>query len=366
MSKSADPVNSHESYAPIDTAYYNEIICMVLSHLVQQNEGIEMSPELTRSYSTFATQWGYDWATVEEYVSRLQEWIVCGPECFVIALCLMKRLESLSVVPPITQRTVHRAYFTSLVLAVKFVEDETLCNADFAKVGCVTVNELNRMERRACVALKFNCTVTLEDYEQMKADLEQLSAMIRRKSKSSKISRETALTFTALCSDLAPGGLINKKSKFRFSFARSSKEKEQQAKEKEKEQTREKEPQPPPPPPPDVVAPPPEPKEPKEPKESRESKPSLFRRSTKSFIRGTSRFSLHRSSASSVDINNNFDADAPIVCNAPTSSARRSGHSEKSGSSAAVSNATSKHQSTTAVVFFPPGLALGWSYASCL
>jgi len=315
MSKTAD-TNCHESYSAIDVAHYNEIICVILSHLCQQNEDIELPAELIRSYSSFATQWGYDWATVEEYVSRLQEWIVCSPECFIVAMCLMNRLEGLGVVPPISQRTVHRTFLTSLVLAVKFCEDETLCNADFAKVGCVTVHELNKMERHACVAMKFNCTVRAEEYETMKDDLEHLAILIKRRSKtSSKVARDSPLTFSSLLAELDP--VVQKKKSFRFSLRKIRETKESKE-----------------------AAPMPE--------EAPEPKPSFIRRSTKSFIRKASTFNLRPALHHRPTKTPSVEPEKPIIFspgkNGPSGLHSTSGRSNK--------NAKDKKVQSQPVVFF--------------
>jgi len=321
MSKSSDNTNCHENYVAIDVAHHNENICVILSHLCLQNDEVELAPELVRSYSSFATQWGYDWATVEEYVSRLQEWIVCSPECFVVAMCIMNRLENLGVVPPVSQRTVHRTFLTSLVLAVKFCEDETLCNADFAKVGCVTVHELNKMERHACVAMKFNCTVTHQEFESMKSDLESLALLIKRRSKNNnKSSRDQPLTFGGLLSELDPA--VSKKKNFRFSLRKIRENKES------------KEPTP-------------------APEEAPEPKPSFLRRSTKSFIRKASVFNLrpamhHRPTKSPA-----AEPEAPIIFspgkNGPSGAHNQSGRSK--GGSITVKEKDKRPQSQP-VVFF--------------
>lgn len=176
-----DTLNQHSSYTN-SRQHVPDTICTILSFVTEQNRGFVLPPALLDAYSTFATPWTYEWATVTEYIQRLREWIVCGPESFVVAICLMRRLEELGVVPPCTQRSVHRTFFVCLVLAVKYLEDETLSNTDFAKVGCVTVQELNQMEQHACIALRFNCTVTAVEFETCELELIQVQQLVESKS----------------------------------------------------------------------------------------------------------------------------------------------------------------------------------------
>jgi len=104
-------------------------------------------------------------------MDRCREWIDCGPESYISALCIIQRLENVHAIPPLTQRTVHRVFFTSLMLAVKFLEDTTLRNEDFAKVGCLTPLDLARMELHVLKALHFSSATTVDEYQSCKTTL---------------------------------------------------------------------------------------------------------------------------------------------------------------------------------------------------
>jgi hypothetical protein len=158
-----------------------DTIAALLANIVAQNEDVELTPRLNAAYAVFAMPWMYEWAEIGEYMNRLKEWISCGAESFVVAVCLLKRLESLNAIPPLTQRSVHRVFFTSLVLAVKIMEDETLTNSDFAKVGCVTPRQLQRMELHSLKALGFNCLVLPTEYSECCRELVRAEAcMLKR------------------------------------------------------------------------------------------------------------------------------------------------------------------------------------------
>eukprot|EP00300_Choanocystis_sp_HF-7_P034100 c46636_g1_i1.p1 GENE.c46636_g1_i1~~c46636_g1_i1.p1 ORF type:complete len:317 (-),score=58.82 c46636_g1_i1:17-967(-) len=175
-----DPRNHHPSYEPINTTYL-ATMAVILDHLCKENKDVVIPHAVVVASGGFATPWAYEWATVVDYLDRLREWIVCGPESYIGAFCLLKRLEQIDAIPPITQRTVHRIFLTCLVLAVKYIEDETLSNKDFAKVGCVTVAELNRMECDALIALGFDATVLPSEYLVCKQTLKRIEGQIAKK-----------------------------------------------------------------------------------------------------------------------------------------------------------------------------------------
>lgn len=145
-----------------DTGAIEYAVCQLLTHIIKQNDDSEVPPN--REFGSFSEKWTYEWVDIGEYIDRCREWVVCGPESYIVAMGLLQRLEQLEAIPVITQRTVHRIFYTVFMLAVKTLEDSTLCNSDFAKVGCVTVNQLNEMELLALLALGFNTTISPVEY----------------------------------------------------------------------------------------------------------------------------------------------------------------------------------------------------------
>jgi len=193
-------------------------VVSVLQHLVSQNEG---KLTLSSPKCPFSIPWKYESAELSVYMDRLREWIQCTDEAFVFAMCLVKKLETLDAIPCMNQRTVHRVFFTCLMLAVKFLEDETYRNADFAKVGCVNVQELNAMECTALNALGFNCCVSLEDLVECQQQLSTLRSSfkkvgLRGRRKSSSTDATTFCTFTSLIASIeaSPASVPGLKTRF--------------------------------------------------------------------------------------------------------------------------------------------------------
>lgn len=176
----------------VETApsYVSSTIASLLTHIVAENELVKS--KIPDSDSMFATPWKYDWVLIADYVERVKEWIVCGPESFVVCMCFIKRLEQMQAVPALTSTSIHRVFFTCLMLAVKVVEDETLNNADFAKVACIPLKELNAMELFVLVSLGFNATVNLDEYVAVKRELIHIDLLLH-KSKSGNTAEMSRL-----------------------------------------------------------------------------------------------------------------------------------------------------------------------------
>jgi len=164
-------------------SYLTGTIAALLDHIVKENAKVQAQAPLD---CLFSTPWKYDWVEIMDYIDRLKEWIVCGAESFVVATCYFKRLEALGVLPTVNSLSVHRIYFTCLMLAVKMVEDETLNNADFAKVACIQLKDLNNMEVFIVRAFKFECSVSVDEFVSTKRELIHLDLLLT-KSKTAKV-----------------------------------------------------------------------------------------------------------------------------------------------------------------------------------
>jgi hypothetical protein len=158
--------------------YLISAVSSLLVHLVERNAEVPLPED--HASGLFASDWKYHWVKVSDYMDRLKEWVACGPESFVVAVCLLKRLEALQAIPPLTQLTANRVYFACLMLAVKMTEDETLNNADFAKVACVSLQELNELELYVLKALNFSCCVAPEEFFQTRRDLVHLDILFAK------------------------------------------------------------------------------------------------------------------------------------------------------------------------------------------
>jgi hypothetical protein len=102
--------------------------------------------------------------SVRSYIQRLDKYMLCSPECFVLALIYIDRVSTKFAEFAVTTLSIHRALLTGLVVAAKFFEDKFYTNSYYARVGGITAVELNRLERQFLSNVDFVLYVSEEEY----------------------------------------------------------------------------------------------------------------------------------------------------------------------------------------------------------
>eukprot|EP00298_Acanthocystis_sp_HF-20_P023865 c33731_g1_i1.p1 GENE.c33731_g1_i1~~c33731_g1_i1.p1 ORF type:complete len:238 (+),score=78.94 c33731_g1_i1:71-784(+) len=138
-------------------------VVQILVEVASQNHSRELFPDP-------------ELGSFQVYVSELMDWIFDKEECYVLALYYMMQLESSPNTPAITFSTLHRMFFVCLSIAVKFHEDGRTKNIELSKIGHLRLEELNQLEVRALIDLKFNCYVSQSQYD----DFVQLLSFVSR------------------------------------------------------------------------------------------------------------------------------------------------------------------------------------------
>lgn len=77
--------------------------------------------------------------------------------------------------------TIHRIVLTALLLASKYLDDNHFSNASFARIGGVSLEELNRAEIEFLFKIRFVLRVTPEQYARFCAGMESHVAPRRRR-----------------------------------------------------------------------------------------------------------------------------------------------------------------------------------------
>jgi hypothetical protein len=114
---------------------------------------------------------GADGMPLGDYLSRLHWNFGCSTSCFVLALVYIDRIGVRNPRMELKHFTCHRLLLTSLVLALKFHDDDypPYANAFYAKIGGLGVGEFNRMEREFCRSLDWNFNVRPEEFDHYEA-----------------------------------------------------------------------------------------------------------------------------------------------------------------------------------------------------
>jgi hypothetical protein len=164
------------------------------SFRIQRVSGLSLSKPKP---SPFATAWEHESVSIEEYLQDIAAQADCSDECFIGALCLLKKLEATNAFTRLTQRTVHRIFFTCFLLAMKFIEDEVFSESDHAVIGNVALTDLVEMQFIYLKELQFNCSISAEDIENMTTKVFQFHANSKEmlRSHNSSPAKLTTLLF---------------------------------------------------------------------------------------------------------------------------------------------------------------------------
>ncbi|CAK64669.1 unnamed protein product (macronuclear) [Paramecium tetraurelia] len=114
-------------------------ISEILEQLIELAEGLDIKDSLFHSQKVPSI-------TLENYMSRIVRYTKCSEECLVIAFIYLSRIQELNQELQLNRQSAHRLLFIAIVLAIKYQDDDIFKNDYYAKVGGITMWELNDME----------------------------------------------------------------------------------------------------------------------------------------------------------------------------------------------------------------------------
>jgi len=103
--------------------------------------------------------------SISAYINRIHHYFKCSDECFVIALVYIDKLAKTDPALTVCDLTVHRLVVAAVMLAAKFHDDIYYSNAYYAKVGGLSLQEMNGLETSILSTLKFNVCVGGQEYQ---------------------------------------------------------------------------------------------------------------------------------------------------------------------------------------------------------
>lgn len=102
--------------------------------------------------------------TIEEYLVRLQRYTKCSPCCFVMALAYINACYKEHPETRPCSLSIHRLVLTGVLLASKITDDKHYSNVFWARVGGVSLPDLNRLELQMLALLNFRLLITPEAF----------------------------------------------------------------------------------------------------------------------------------------------------------------------------------------------------------
>ncbi|EGC32734.1 hypothetical protein DICPUDRAFT_37885, partial [Dictyostelium purpureum] len=103
--------------------------------------------------------------SISDYVKRLVQYLGCSKSCFIIALIYLDRIVKEKQVH-INSYNIHRLYFSSILVSIKFYDDYFYPLEIYSRVGGVSIQETNKMERGLLELLNFNVNISLGEYNE--------------------------------------------------------------------------------------------------------------------------------------------------------------------------------------------------------
>ncbi|XWS47721.1 hypothetical protein CRYUN_Cryun13aG0008600 [Craigia yunnanensis] len=98
--------------------------------------------------------------SIRSYLERIFKYANCSPSCFVVAYVYLDRFVQMQPSLPINSFNVHRLLITSVLVSAKFMDDMYYNNAYYAKVGGISIVEMNLLEVDFLFGLGFQLNVT--------------------------------------------------------------------------------------------------------------------------------------------------------------------------------------------------------------
>ncbi|XWS51552.1 hypothetical protein CRYUN_Cryun12cG0186300 [Craigia yunnanensis] len=98
--------------------------------------------------------------SIRSYLERIFKYANCSPSCFVVAYVYLDRFVQMQPSLPINSFNVHRLLITSVLVSAKFMDDIYYNNAYYAKVGGISIVEMNLLEVDFLFGLGFQLNVT--------------------------------------------------------------------------------------------------------------------------------------------------------------------------------------------------------------
>ena len=116
---------------------------------------------------------------LEDYIDRIYTYANCSPSCFTVAYVYLKRITGESATSPsllagaeITRSNAHRLVLVSIVTTCKFVDDIYYKQNFYAKVGGISTEELNCLEREFLYLLDYKMFVNSTTFANALMELE--------------------------------------------------------------------------------------------------------------------------------------------------------------------------------------------------
>ncbi len=160
---------------PINTC---DMVALVLEHIVKQFEN-----QKAKSGTFCYTDRILDKLTkfnskrppaipIRHYMKRIEQYAKCSESCYIGALIYLDRAMQNGHIT-LRSLNIHRLIITSMLLSIKYLEDFYYDNEYYAKVGGLSLREINDLEAEMLQMLGFSVHIEEAIYYKYKEDIEE-------------------------------------------------------------------------------------------------------------------------------------------------------------------------------------------------
>ncbi|KQJ97834.1 cyclin-P4-1 [Brachypodium distachyon] len=150
-----------EKQAPVPRVV--SILSALLERVAERNDVVAAAPEKEKKEEKAVSAFQgltKPAISVGVYLERIFRFAGCSPSCYVVAYIYLDRFLRRRPALAVDSFNVHRLLITSVLTAVKFVDDICYNNAYFARVGGISLMEMNYLEVDFLFGVAFDLNVT--------------------------------------------------------------------------------------------------------------------------------------------------------------------------------------------------------------
>ncbi|CAL9154170.1 unnamed protein product [Musa hybrid cultivar] len=136
------------------------VLSTILERLAERNDAVRGRPVAPHHRASAFHGLTKPSISVRSYLERIFRYAGCSLSCYVAAYIYLDRFLRRHPAVSLHSLNVHRFLITSVLAAVKFVDDIHYNNAYFAKVGGINLTEMNYLEVDFLFGIGFELNIT--------------------------------------------------------------------------------------------------------------------------------------------------------------------------------------------------------------
>ena len=152
--------SSHTFNLDLEQNYkFAKEICSILIEIISENEQNNIKPTEDSFYRLKIPS-----MSLEDYINRIIKYSLIEPSTLILSIIYIDELcDNKNYI--LSFNNIHRIVLTSIVCSIKYNEDDYFKNNQYAKIGGISLKEMNKLEYEFSCLLDFSYFVETEKFE---------------------------------------------------------------------------------------------------------------------------------------------------------------------------------------------------------